>query len=314
MLTINKRDSETGVNDNITTVEIRDQTEVPSRGVFINAPEENPPKPDSPEKKTKWFSKENFIFKKKATKNKNTQLATASKPEKLSKRKTFDKPIRLLVGYLPEVSASDALSYAEGIADKHCEQIDIAYFDAYPYGTGFAYEVQEGGSGKGYLPAILAYFKDQGQFEQGEASGVFVNTTSRTIKISRTREGISALILPESAIEKTTDWLEPGLKLRPAIKKRTNYLIAGATLFATGLLVLAGAYATRIQPYETPLPPISEKIDYAMLPLGQIEKLSRHKDTEYVKALKYNNGKWTMDIALIPDAASDAASPTNVKK
>lgn len=207
-------------------------------------------------------------------------------------------PIRLLVGFLPEVTERDAREFARGIAEKYCENLSIAYVDVAQYGTGWAYEVQEGGSGRAYLPAVLQYFKAQGEHEPGKSVSVIVRTATRLVKIERTRDGLSATQLPETAQEDASDWVKPTLKMSPVISTMLPVLVLGGTFAGTGALAFGIANLGRIQPYMPPPAPRTERVDLSLMPHAQWPRLTNLQPGDYVVALTYENGRWQIRTHL----------------
>lgn len=222
-------------------------------------------------------------------------------------------PVRVIIGYLPEVTERDALEYAVGIAEKHFEQIGMSFFDAFKYSNGYAFEAHEGGEGKAFLPEIIRYFEAQGPYRTGEEVTAVIRTATRAVEVQRTRDGLVAIILPEGAGAIQSDWLEPTSKMQPAINKRTGFLVAGAALFTTGFIaMMVASILTRYQPYEPPPEQKTEFINMATTPLGQWPQLEAISPNSYVKVLRYRNGRWEMPeiVSEAPAAAGEAsASP-----
>lgn len=242
------------------------------------------------------------------------------------KRKFQELPIRVFLGYLPEVTERDAREYALGIAERNCEQISLVYYDAYKMADGFAYEVHEGGNGRAYLPEIIEYFASKGRFEKGgEADSVYIRTATRMVQVERTLGGIQAFQLPESASETASDWLEGTSKMTAAIQTLKGFLVVGAALFTTGFLAMTMSLVSRIQPYDSAPEPVVERATdgFNLSPLSRWTTLQSVGAGEYVKALRFTKGKWELDRgkeiteAVPPNGAVEAppqpsaANPTN---
>lgn len=238
------------------------------------------------------------------------------------RKNTAELPIRVLIGFLPEVSERDARDYALGVAERNCDQISIVRFDAFKLNNGFAYEIQEGGTGRAYLPEIIKHFQAMGPFEKAaETSNVFIRTATRTVQVDRTRDGLQAFLLPESATEAATDWLEGTSKMTPAIATMFGMLAFGAVLFTTGFFALTLAMYARLQPYDAPLVPTVERATdaYNASPLSRWTTLQGVSGGEYVKAIRFANGKWELERGTAPvepaaepapAAPAPAATPT----
>jgi hypothetical protein len=229
------------------------------------------------------------------------------------KKKSLSCPIRVFIGFLPEVTERDARDYAFGVAERNCEQISISYFDAFKMNDGYAYEVHEGGSGRAFLPEIIKYFAAQSPFAKGaEATSVVIRTGTRTVQVERTLEGLQAFLLPEDAEEVPTDWLEPTTKMTPAIQTMTGVLVVGAALFTTGFLAMTLAMVSRIQPYDPPQAPAVKKAteSYSVSPLSRWSALQAVSTNEYIKALRFSKGKWDLERGVpVAEPTSPAVTP-----
>lgn len=223
------------------------------------------------------------------------------------KRKELLKalPIRVLIGFLPEVSKKDALAYAMGVGEKNNEQVGITYYDAFAYQNGWAYEVHEGGHGFAYLPSILAYYEGLGPFQAQNRSSVFIHTATKTLQVDRMHDGLVAVQLPAGSDVPQSDIVMPGPRLRPAIPTRKLFLYVGLGFFVVGALAFTAANLGRIQPYLPPPKPSAEKIDLNRYPLSQWNKLSNVREGEYVTALRFENGGWR-----VVTSGSGPARPT----
>lgn len=245
-------------------------------------------------------------------KGKKEKAAKAKK----EKHKFSAAPIRVVIGFLPEVTERDALEYAVGIAEKHFEQVGMSYFDAFKYGNGFAFEAHEGGTGKAYLPEIIRYFDAQGAFRPGEDVGAVIRTATRSVEVQRTRDGLVAVILPERDATPTSDWLEPTSSMQPAINKRTGFLVVGAALFTTGFIaMIITSMLTRYQEYDPAPEPVRHRIEAGLLPIQQWSRIEAVPAGSFVKALRYRNGRWEspeiVALTAITPAPASAKAPAS---
>jgi hypothetical protein len=220
-------------------------------------------------------------------------------------KKFLAVPIRILMGYLPEVTERDARDYALGVAEKHFEQPALAYFDAFKYGDGWAYEVHEGGSGLAFMPEIIRYFESRGPFKTGENLSVVITTGTRAVEVQRQRNGLSAILLPESSNLEHSAWLSPTEKLSPALNQKTGYLVAGAMFFVTGFFALIiGSMLTRYQGYDSAQDPSTTIISYENLPISQWARLQNLGAGSYVAKLVFEDGRWQVpEIRNFADTA-----------
>lgn len=244
------------------------------------------PEPDATKKKS-FFSK----------KKKETQATV----ETLKVAMPLERPIQIWIGYLAEVTEKDAKAYALGVAEKHNEQVSLSYYDVFKFKDGYVYEVHEGGAMHPFMPTILAHFNGLGNFSLEESNAVYIRTAKRVVQVDRTRDGITAMILPESSTAKQTSWLTPAkTKMRAVMNTFDHYLIAGAVFFMFAFIALIAANLGRVQPYIKPVEQESKKIDYFMTPMSQWSRVNSVPEGKYVKVLRFKDGKWDMQIENVP--------------
>lgn len=202
-------------------------------------------------------------------------------------------PIAVIFGFLPNVREQDAREYALGFAAEFMQTHGMVYFEAFPYKEGFAFEVQQGGEGRAYLPEILRFFDTKGEFEAGESVSVIVDTATRKAEVYRTRDGLDFVLLPEGSPKEPTEWLKGSQTMTPTVNRKTGFFVTGAVTFATGFAaMMVGSMLTRYQPYEPPPVPTVEYVLLKDSPMGQWEAIESVPKNSYVKALRFRNGKW----------------------
>lgn len=230
-----------------------------------------------------------------------------------SRRLVKHLPIKVLIGFLPEVTQRDALSYAMGVAEKHFESLDNAFYEVYPISGGFVYEAHEGGEGVGFVPEVLKYFDAAGPFDSSREDKIHIRTATRTVEVLRKSNGLEALLLPESAPIPQSPQALASEVMRPAFNKRAGLLYAGAAVFITGFFasLLIGSFMRTIPDMEVPPAPV-ERPAAADLPAGQWLKLLAVPEGRYVKALRYDaRTKWAVDTGdkNTDDEASQSEAP-----
>ncbi|KWT98297.1 MULTISPECIES: hypothetical protein [unclassified Variovorax] len=221
-------------------------------------------------------------------------------------------PIRILIGYLPEVRERDAREYALGVAEKHFDQPAMAFYDAFKLGDGYAYEVHEGGDGVAYLPQIIKYFDSLGPYRADEPAKVTIRTGTRLVEVERQATGLSAILLPESSTKEPTAWLAPRERMSPALNQRTRFLVLGAVFFVTGFFALVGSMVTRYQPYDAPVASAVSRVNYDDLPISRWPRLQSLQPNSYVAKVEYADKRWkALDIrdARMTQAAPVGAPP-----
>lgn len=224
--------------------------------------------------------------------------------------KALPLPIKVLIGYLPGVTKQDALEYALGVSARNMDQVSLVYYNAWPLGDGYAYEIQEGGSGLAFVPAILRHFESLGPFDARESANVVIETATRRVRVNRMASGLSALQLPRSADDQVSEWLTPKEKLKPAFALNTGVLVAGGILLSTGFIASLVMSVYRYQGVEPPPRPAQEVVTTQNTPLGQWQQLELvDPSQEYVQALKFENNRWIVQKKANDGATSPEATP-----
>ena len=216
-------------------------------------------------------------------------------------------PVKIFIGYLPDVLERDAMEYAMGVAERNCEQSSITYFDVFKYDGGFVYEIHEGGRGKAYIPEILKFFEEAGDFDNLNPIKVYIHTAVRTVEVEKLRKGLVAVWLPESKRMETTEGLEPKQDLIPATNQRTGFLVISAMFFIVSFLSMIVAAITQYQPYD-PAPDLKyQELDYSKSVSGQWGRINDAVLMgKIVKAVKYEGGVWR--ALEVEEAAPEAAA------
>jgi hypothetical protein len=248
--------------------------------------------------------------------------AKAVKPEKAtkaSKAKTPQapedgpRPLKVLIGFLPDSSEKDTYFYMLGVAQKNLDSENIGWAGLTKFENGYAYEIHEGGQGKGYLESIINHFKSLPPFSAEETHRAFIRTATRTVRVERTPNGLYSVILPESDETPQSDWLTTGKKLAPLVEKRTGLFVMGAIIFMTSLVALMGGYATRYQPYTQSFVSL-ERVPVSKLPHSQWNRLTNLPPGDYVQALKFEGNEWLVQTPSNPTGkATPPAKPTASK-
>lgn len=204
-------------------------------------------------------------------------------------------PIQLLIGWLPKVASKDARLYVEGLADKHCNNLKESGFLIYPFEGGWAYEIQEGGTGKGYLPQILKVLAAERKQDLplADTTKFVIQTAQRRVQVELQNEGLLAIHLPESTLTPVTDGLTPDTSLRELLPERRNVMFVGAAVLVAGVITFGTALIWRYQPQLTPSPVTVAYVKNTM-PFDQWGSLSVTKlpAGTAVTKLEYTNNKW----------------------
>lgn len=204
-----------------------------------------------------------------------------------------NRPIRLLVGYVPDVTEKDARFFAAGVAEKNVDSEYISYLGLFRYQTGYAYEIQEGGHGRSYLEPIIRYYEGLPPGKADKDTAVFIATGQRMVQIEKSAEGgLICVQLPESYKAKETEWLVPTKKLKLMRDLNTGFMMAAGAFLGVSLIALIAAYATRYQPYEAPPVPEKDKVSIEQLPSQHWFQVQSPAPGQYVKKWEFSKGRW----------------------
>lgn len=218
-------------------------------------------------------------------------------------------PIKILIGYQPEVLARDAKEYAIGLAQKHFSDLGLAYWGVFEYENGFIFEIHEGGPGKAYGPEIIKFFQEQGVFDNSKQNELRIKTASRILQIIRKERGIAGILLPENSTKEDSG-LVPIVKLEPCIDRRTKMLKFSSMVAVSGILALFVCGSLfRLQPFEE-IKEIEQKVSSGNLPIVQWNRIVLGP-SEYLKALKFKEGKWSHDKAFEGAPPTPENTPSN---
>lgn len=217
-----------------------------------------------------------------------------------------EHPVHLLMGYLSGVSKKDTLEYARGLAGKYFLRTDMSFVAAYRYADGYVYELQEGGTGKSYFPAIL-----QAKKLAGAATHVVcLPTAERKVRVVLGDAALQCLLLP-FADTSAVDALQPSGTMAHVDNLGYGLVSAASVVFVSGFaaLLLAGTLfrLTAVDPDLAPTPTgpwqywtNTGQAVVAHLPPGGA-----------VSALQFSQGRWQLRTTLpgAPAVAGARAVP-----
>lgn len=214
-------------------------------------------------------------------------------------------PLKLLIGWLPKVSSRNATQYVTGMAEKHCQSPRDAGYLVMPFEGGWAYEIQEGGPGKAYLPVILkafTQFRKKGDEDLSQAERFVIETGHRNVQVELLSEGLIAVNLPESSLTPVSTKLIPDGKLNSLMPERRPVLFIGAGIMLAGVLVFASSLIWRYQPQSQPS---AQVLSYPKntLPFDQwttVTATSLPPGT-VISKLEYADGKWAVVKGATPE-------------
>ncbi len=203
-------------------------------------------------------------------------------------------PNRIVIDFLEGTTRrKDAIAFAKGFIDQHFDSPQASGWFVARYDDGFAFEAQEGGSGRAYLPDVLdALNRDQDVT-------VAIRMARRMMEVKRTHAGaFTSIILPEGMqpTEENVVFAEPGPQL-------TRYKSDGVPLFATGLAVFSLgllSFLVTLTIYAIgwlgQLTSGSGIGDPATLPISKWEEVMLGAEPDqYVKTLRFDGRRWEID-------------------
>lgn len=260
-----------------------------------------PTTPMSSPKVKKAFSLKSFMSKKTAP-----DATDEEDSADLSQR----RPIRLLIGYVPDVTERDAKFFVAGVAEKNVDSAYIGYMGLFKFGTGYAYEIQEGGHGRSYVEPIIQHYKKLPPNAYDKETAVFINTAQRVVQVERGGDGgLVCVQMPESFSVPETQWLQPGKKLKLLRDLNTGYMVASGAFLGIAFIVLIASYASRYQPYEQPPTPSQDHVSIASLPASHWLEVATPGEGQYVKTWKYSTkDKWQTEFGRV-DAEGNIVAP-----
>jgi hypothetical protein len=182
-----------------------------------------------------------------------------------------------------------------GVAEKNVESEYISYLGVFRYGTGYAYEIQEGGHGHSYLTKIIKHFNQLPPNLHDAETAVFVATASRMVQVEKTADdGLVCIQLPELYKVQETDWVKPEKKLKLLRDQNSGIMMVAGTYLGISLLVLAGAFLTRYVPRENPTGRVwYDTVSMKELPISQWGSMIQEtNNNHYILSLRYNGKEW----------------------
>ena len=226
-------------------------------------------------------------------------------------------PIKAALGWLEGGSRRDSVDFAKGYATKHFDAPAICWYAVMPFMGGWLWEIQEGGTGRSYLPSVakaLAEGAEQSWFRVG----------MRAYSISM-RDGRPFCVLLPTAESKVlmdgeTGRLSAKGQMTHVVNRGTSMLVFGSTIFVTGLIFLSAAtgfYTLRQQ-----FVPSERVVDASLLPHRQWSRVQSIPTNLYVESMLLELGgeQWKTAIKPIlppkpvdPQSATAGAQPAVVE-
>lgn len=205
------------------------------------------------------------------------------------------RPIFLAIGHLAGVKRADAEHYVRGLIARHATSPEAAGFFLLRTDTGFAYEIQEGGDGRAYLPQALE------RLRADPGGSVRIALAARVAEARMGEGGPVATLLPEG--EGGADSLEPGPRLTPFQTDRSRLLVAAVAAFCASAAALASALVVNAVTGAQQVGGGSgDSLAAESLPVMHWPKAP---PGEYIHALRFDGSRWSVERKAAPKEAGE---------
>ena len=203
-------------------------------------------------------------------------------------------PNKIIIDFLEGTSKrKDAIAFAKGFIEHHFDSHDSSGWFCSEFEGGFAFEVQEGGSGRAYLPAILE------TLERDPDVIACVRMARRVLQVKRSIQGgYSSILLPEGLEppEENIIYVEPRDRLSPYRANGIGIFTTGIGIFSIGIIVFALTLLVYLLNWASDFGARAPVPDPSDLPISQWASLTDNSDPQsFVTALRYNGSSWQFE-------------------
>lgn len=140
-------------------------------------------------------------------------------------------PLTLHIGHLNHVSRRDAAARVMGLIRRQITTPEATYYYLLKTPSGYAYEIQEGGARRAYLPGLMKRLRDAPE------APVHLRAGNRVVRVQGGADAIVSVELPEDE-QPEVDALRPSAHMTPFEATGSRALFTAATFFATGAVAL----------------------------------------------------------------------------
>ncbi len=203
-----------------------------------------------------------------------------------------ERPLMFFVGSLKGVSEKDAETYVRGLVSRYCENPAAAHFRVHRLREDtVAYEVQEGGARRAWLPSILQQMTQRGE------RAVEVETGGRVVELTLSEAGaIDSRLLPESHTTTPEKRLEPsrnGPRLKPYETDHSRLLVAALSMCCAAAVLLGASIAVDVTSVRAATSQsASIQTPANSLPVAHWPAVG---EDEYVHSVRFQNQRWLID-------------------
>lgn len=201
-------------------------------------------------------------------------------------------PKKIYIGLLNNIRKKDLIGYIdEWIVDNNCNRSSCAY-QVVPFMGGFAFEVHEGGAGRGVLHSVLKSLD--------VVDEITVPSNDRYLRVAKKHDGFSVYLLNEFEKHEASDCIEFKDALSPVYKRNHGLMIAGiiSALFASVFFLTTWfmVYTLYNKDKVAVFTPVS--IELPSQQINKINDIAKREDA-YLKSLIYANGKWKINLETV---------------
>lgn len=215
-------------------------------------------------------------------------------------------PVSLLLEYLNNVSEDDAREYALGYIESNATSKTV-FYGVFPHARGYVVEIQEGGSGQAFTPALLQALNAPEFKEQKPLVRAKLLTGQKELFVSVTPTHLSTMVLPRGAdIAFDLNCQPSDSPLAPITFDHTKrFLGAAKSLFGVSIAILV--LALLFQPSSPVLKATPVSAD--TLPLAQWVKSSAWPANEAPITVRLQEGGKELKVITASNQPVAGAAP-----
>lgn len=223
--------------------------------------------------------------------------------EPASDKAMVSAPNQLMIGFYSNVKKKDVERFIRARAESKMS-LKSAWYNIVRYEDGFAWELHEGGSGRGVLKSVIRLLDSEPQ--------VTICLSNETIKVTRrtNHSGLVAFRIPDSEDVEETPSIEYVDSMKPVLKSGLGLFVTGLVFAALGILAvfLASLFKFVLLNENEPYQHAKQVTD---LPISQIQKLEYVTNLEgdgvFIQSLIYKDGKWQVNTGVEEPQAPKSA-------
>jgi hypothetical protein len=201
-------------------------------------------------------------------------------------------PKKIYIGFLANVKKKDLVGYIdEWIYDNGCNRSSCSY-QAIAWNGGFAFEVHEGGAGRGALQSVLRLLTAQDE--------VVVPSNDRSLRVSKRFDGFSSYFLNEFEKQSPTNEVVFKESLAPVYKRNHGLMLSGLIAGVFSVLFLLASWLLVYTIYNKSKVAVFAPVTVEM-PAQQISKIAdiSKRDDAFLKSLIFTGGKWKINLETV---------------